>query len=175
MFQIIIERNNQIRDMEIEMEKILLEKEQAYRALVPIPTQPVSATMIPGPSTASTTSTLANDQSQELAKAMDNLFLKEKEIAKLHAQGKVLSEKKIKIDNLYVAKLQKTHQLTQKIQQMQSESVMDHFLAKAKEYLWADIIESVTRTWPSILIIYEQLELVHNSKDILKQVRLQLG
>lgn len=52
---------------------------------------------------------------------------------------------------------------------------MDHFLAKAKEYLWADISESVTRTWPSILIIYEQLELVHNSKDILKQVRLQLG
>lgn len=120
MFQIIIERNNQIRDMEIEMEKILLEKEQAYWALVPITTQPVSATMIPGPSTASTASTLANNQSQELAKAMDNLFLKEKEIAKLHAQGKVLSEKKIKIDNLYVAKLQKTHQLTQKIQQMQT-------------------------------------------------------
>ena len=66
-----------------------------------------------------------------------------------------METQKIKTDTLYVEEMQKTHRLTRKIQELEDESLMAQTLAQAKENIWADIIQAITKFCPSIQIIFE--------------------
>lgn len=84
------------------------------------------------------------DSSNELVKAMDDLSIRVQESEKLKTQIKTLQAQKLKIDNSYLAELQKSHRLTQRIEQLENEFVMAQTLAQAKECIWVDINEAIT-------------------------------
>lgn len=48
-------------------------------------------------------------------------------------------------------------------------------LAQAKEKIWVDIDQAITKIWPSIQIMFEQEELMHRSKTVIEEVREMLG
>jgi len=159
--------------MEVELEKLLKEKEQSSQlALVPLNAVPISVTGTAKASTSTTPPT--TDSSNELIKAMQEMSIQGKEIEKLKDQLKNLQEQKLKIDNSYVAELQKSHRLAQRIYFLESESVMAQNLAQAKENIWVDINQAITEIWPSIQIIFEQGELMQRSKTVI-EVREMLG
>jgi len=106
MFKISIEQNSRIKDMEVEKEKLLKEKEHSSQlAIVPLTAIPILVATIVGASTSETTESQTTSSSNELVKAMEDLSIQGKEIEKLKAQLKTLQEQKLKIDSSYVAKL----------------------------------------------------------------------
>ena len=60
---------------------------------------------------------------------MGDLSLRGQEIEKLKAQLHNLQEHKIRIDNAYVAEIQKSHRLTQRIDTLENESTIYQALA----------------------------------------------
>lgn len=171
LFKIIIEQNNQIAKMEKEMEILLKEKEQQYVSAyaIPLVVIPMTATSTIEASTSAIAITTTEDQSNntplDLAKAMENMSIKEHEIEKLTAKMNNLQQK-IEVDIVYLAELQKTHRLTQRIEYLENKSIMADTMAQAKENIWLEINEAITKIWPSIEIIFEQNELVHrNQRD----------
>ena len=106
---------------------------------------------------------------------MEEISIKGKEIEKLKAQFENIQEQKLKINNKYVVELQKSHRQTQRIEQLENESVMAQTLAQANENIWVKINEAITEIWPSIEIFFQQEELVQISKEILEKVKDSLG
>jgi len=66
--------------------------------------------------TISTVETQSTNATTDLAKDMEDLSTKGQEIKKLRTQLNNLQEKKLKIDNVYLAEIQKTHNLTHRIE-----------------------------------------------------------
>jgi hypothetical protein len=50
--------------------------------------------------------------------------------------------------------MHKSQRLSQQLQQLQKETVMEKTLAQSKENIWMDIKESMSEIWPSIQIIF---------------------
>jgi len=59
-----------------------------------------------------------------------------------------------------VEEMQKSHQLTKKIDQLENQSLMADTLAQAKERIWVDINHAITKVLPSIKVIFEQEKLI---------------
>lgn len=81
----------------------------------------------------------------------------------------------MKIDNVYLSELQKTHRLTQRIEFLEHESYMAQKIAQAKETIWVEIDEAMNEIWPSIEIIFKQEELVQKAKKVIEDVNEYLG
>jgi hypothetical protein len=85
MFKLIMEQNAQLKEMEVELEKLLKEKEQSK----PMEVIPLSAVPLAGVSTTpateipSATPLTALEKIVELAKSMEEMNLQESEIIKL--------------------------------------------------------------------------------------------
>jgi len=178
MFRILIEQSGQIKAMEVEMEKLLKEREQSTQlAAIPLTAVPITSTSTARPSTSATITVegQSTDSSEELIRAMDDLSIRGQEIEKLKTQWNNLREKKLKIDNVYLAELQKTHKLTQKIEQLQNESIMAQTLAQAKEHIWVEINEAMTEIWPSNSDYFLARGVNTGSKEAIKEVKADLG
>jgi hypothetical protein len=80
MLKLIMEQNDQIKEMEAEMEMLVKEKEQN----VPMAVIPLNAFPIIGTNTTTTTSVTTIDASEKLAKSMEDMSLQEQEIKRLH-------------------------------------------------------------------------------------------
>lgn len=52
---------------------------------------------------------------------------------------------------------------------------MAQTIAQGKENIWREINETMTEIWPSIEIIFEQEELVQRSKEVIGEVKENLG
>ena len=52
---------------------------------------------------------------------------------------------------------------------------MAHTLARDKESIWIETNETITEIWPSIQIIFQQEELIHKSKEVVKEIKTYLG
>jgi len=65
-----------------------------------------------------------------------------------------METQKINNDTLYVEEMQKSHRLTRRIEELENESLMAQTLAQAKEKIWANISQAITKDWPSIQIIF---------------------
>ena len=94
MMKLIIYQNVQIKQMEIEMEIMIKEKEQSQRvAIVPLDAIPITQVPAIGTNTVATSSTQATSVEQ-VTKTLENMSIQSKEINKLHGQLKALQEKK---------------------------------------------------------------------------------
>lgn len=76
MFKIIIEQGSQIKDMEVEMEKLLQEKEWlSHLAIVPLTTVPISLSTTAWASTSIAAPAQNIDSPNELVKAMEDMSI----------------------------------------------------------------------------------------------------
>jgi hypothetical protein len=70
--------------------------------------------------------------------------------------------------------MHKSQRLSQQLQQLQKEIVMEKTLAQDKENIWVDINKSMLEIWPSIQIIFEQHELVQKARGEIKIIKEDL-
>ena len=70
--------------------------------------------------------------------------------------------------------MQKSHRLGLKVHKLESELLMADTLAQAKEIIWTEISQAMTKVWPSIQIIFEQEELINRCKIVIKQEKGEL-
>lgn len=76
MFKIIIEQNIQIREMEVELEKLLKEKEKSSKlAIFPLTTMLISVVGTTEDSTSTKITAQTTDSSNELIKSMQEMIL----------------------------------------------------------------------------------------------------
>jgi ParB-like chromosome segregation protein Spo0J len=180
MLKLIMEQNAQIKEMEVELDKLVKEKEQS----VPMTVIPLQAVPLTGVSTTSTTTTTeipsaipvtTLDASEKLAKSMEDMTLQGEEIKRLQEEIRNLQKLKSMFQSSYNTEMHKSQRLTQEIQKLQKETVMAKTLSEAKENIWMDIIQSMTEIWPLIQIVFEQHELVQRARQAIDKIRGELG
>lgn len=178
MFRILIEQSGQIKETKVKIEKFLKEREQTTQlAIVPLTSVPIISTSVTGASNLATITVegWSKDSSEEIIKAIDDLSIRGQEIEKLKTQLKNFQEQKLKVESVYLTKLHKTNRLTHQFEQLKSESTMAQTLQQAKEILWIEINEAMIETWPSIQIIFQKEELIQRSKEVIEEVKVDLG
>jgi hypothetical protein len=96
MLKLLMEKNNQLKEMEVEMERLLKEKEQMKTMEV----IPLSAIPISGASTTavtvvpSATPLISQEGTTDLAKSMEKMNLQETKISRLKKEVENLQELK---------------------------------------------------------------------------------
>ena len=50
-------------------------------------------------------------------------------------------------------------------------TILNEPLGQAKEQLWANIIDSVNYIWPSIQVIFEQIDLIKQATEAIKRFK----
>jgi hypothetical protein len=180
MLKLIMEQNAQIKEMEVELEKLVKEKEQS----VPMTVIPLQAVPITGVSTVSTTPIVeipsvvpvtTSDASERLVKSMEDMTLQGEEIKRLQEEINNLQKLKSMFQSSYNTEMHKSQRLTQEIQKLQKETVMAKTLSEAKENIWMDISKSMTEIWPLIQIVFEQHELVQRARQAIDKIKGELG
>ena len=70
---------------------------------------------------------------------------------------------------------QKALRMGEKVNVLEKDLTLQKPLGQTKEFLWANIIDSVNDIWPSIQVIFEQTELVKVATEAIKKVKEDLG
>jgi DNA repair exonuclease SbcCD ATPase subunit len=152
MLKLLMEQNTQLKEMEVEMEKLVKEKEQ----LKPIEVIPLNSIPILGVSTTSVTKVpsatplTSLEKTANLAKSMEKMNLQETEINRLKKEIENLQELKSYFHISLSKENQVTDQLKQELQQLQKKTVTGKTLAEVKESVWIDITKSMNEIWPMI-------------------------
>jgi hypothetical protein len=173
ILKLLMEQNAQLKEMEVEMEKILKEKEQ----LKPIEVIPLSAIPISGVSTASVTEVpsatplTSQEKTTDLAKSMEKMNLQETEISRLKKEIENLQELKYSFQTSLSKEKQVIEQLKQELQQLWKHTVAGKTLSEVKESVWTYITKSMNEIWPMIQIMLERNELVQRSKQAIEKIR----
>jgi hypothetical protein len=121
MLKLIMEQNAQLKEMEVELEKLLKEKEQSK----PMEVIPLSAFPLTGVSTSSAveiplaTPLTALENTLELEKSMEEMNLQETEINRLKKEVENLQELKSSYQTNYSKEKQISDKLIQELQQLQ--------------------------------------------------------
>lgn len=97
--------------------------------------------------------------------------MKNKEVEKLLVAVTKMEENKIKVDNAYLAELQKNFKLIQRIWNYEDQSIIIQMLAEEKHSIWHNINANVTDLWPFIQIIFEQEVLVQTVKVAIEKTK----
>jgi ParB-like chromosome segregation protein Spo0J len=159
MLKLIMEQNAQIKEMEVELDKLVKEKELNVPMIV-IPLNAVPLTRI---STATTTTTTEIPSAilvtvpyafEILVKSMEYMTLQTKEIKILQKDIENLQKVKSIFQSRYNTEMHKSQRLTQELQKLQKERVMAKTLSEAKENIWMDISKSMIEIWPLIQIVF---------------------
>ena len=58
---------------------------------------------------------------------------------------------------------------------LEKDLTLEKPLGQTKEMLWANIIDSVNDIWPSIQVIFKQIELVKIATKAIQKVKEELG
>lgn len=70
---------------------------------------------------------------------------------------------------------QKATRMNERIKILEKELTLSKPIGKAKEELWANIIDSVKDIWPSIQVIFEQIYLIKQATKAIQRVKEELG
>jgi len=70
---------------------------------------------------------------------------------------------------------QKSLRMDERIMFLEKYLTLQKPLGQTKEMLWANIIDSVNDIWPSIEVIFEQIELVKVATEAIQKVKEELG
>jgi hypothetical protein len=162
------------------MDKLIKEKEQnVHMAMIPLEAVPLIGIRITEASTSteipSTIPVQVSDASEKLVKSMEDMSIQGEEIKKLQEEVNNLQELKSMFQASHQEEMHKSQRLSQQLQQLQKETVMEKTLAQAKENIWVDINKSMSEIWPSIQIIFEQHELVQKARGEIEIIKEELG
>jgi hypothetical protein len=135
MLKLIMEQNAQIKEMEVELEKLVKEKEKN----VPMEVIPLNAIPLIGISTTTTTTTTTTeipatiplttiDASEKYEKSMEDMTLQGEEIKRLQEEINNLHKLKSTFQSSYNTEMCKSHRLKQELQKLQKETVMANTL-----------------------------------------------
>lgn len=143
MMKLIIDQNIQIRQMEVEVEKMIKEKENSLKmAIVPLDVVPLSQLPSIGTTSAPTTSTQA-PSAEQVTHTLQNMSLQSKEIETLQGQIKTLEVRKAKADTARAAELDKSHRLLETLHQVERDTSIGQTLAQSKGTIWMNILDSM--------------------------------
>jgi len=166
MLEFLVEKSAHIKTVEVEMDKLIKEKEQnAQLAVFPLDAIAIASLLqigIPTTTTIARTSSSTAppasllDESVKLAQSMENMTIQGEEMKKLKQEIKVLQEQSKRYENAYLTETQKTQTLSQRVQKMEEDYAMGKKLAQVKENIWKTINEDMGEICPSIQIILEQ-------------------
>jgi FtsZ-binding cell division protein ZapB len=182
LLKLIMQHNAQIKEMEVELERLVKEKEQT----IPMEVIPLSAVPLTGVSTTTvsiaTTTKLPSvapvtvlETFETLAKSMEEMTLQGAKIKKLQLEIEKLQNLKSSFQTSYNIERHTLENLKQEIQQLQKQTVMGKTLAEAKKNIWMDISKSINEIWPMVQIMFEQHELVLRSKQAIDKIKGELG
>jgi len=65
--------------------------------------------------------------------------------------------------------------LENKVKSLEKDLTFDKPLSEIKKILWANITQSINYAWPSIQIIFEQIDLVKLAQEEIQKTRAELG
>jgi len=71
--------------------------------------------------------------------------------------------------------VQKASSMNGRLKAMEKDLTLKEPLGQAKELLWANIIDSVNDIWPSIQVIFEQIDLIKIAIEAIQKVKEELG
>ena len=71
--------------------------------------------------------------------------------------------------------MQKSQRLLEKLQKVERDTSIGQTLAKSKENIWMNILDSINEIWPSIQIIFEKKELIEKATETIVQRSEKLG
>lgn len=131
--------------------------------------------MIKGTSTTGTTSgNNANMSTEELIKSMEELKLQVIELKQVK-EKLAKAERNYEISKISVVeKIREIKALENKIKALEKDLTFDKHLAEIKKILWTKFTQSMNDVWPSIQVIYEQMDLVKATHGTIQQARAQL-
>ena len=166
MLRLLMEQSVQLREMEVEMEKLLKEKEQTKTVegitLSAIPIAGLSTTIVT--SVPSATTEQVPEGTIDLAKSMERMNLQESEISRLKKELENLQELKTSFQTSLSKEKQVNEQMRKELQQLQKQTLAGKTLAEVKEIVWTNISRSINEIWPMVQIMFEQNELLERSK-----------
>jgi hypothetical protein len=137
MLKLIMEQNAQIKEMEVELDKLVKEKEQSVQIVV----IPMDAIPLIGVITTTTTTVeipliilvKVPDASEKLVKSMEDMSLQGEEIKKMQEEVKIFQDLKSMFKSSYNKEMHKSQILSQELQKLQKEIAMAKTLSEAKE------------------------------------------
>lgn len=177
MMNIIFQLTGQIKEMEIQMEKLVHEKETVKvpepPTLIPIVTTTMPsnlakylapkvplATAVPVISSttsaakSSSTTIHPTDEANKLVKAMEEMSLKTSEINKLTKMVEnLVNTKKLSQINATTHE-EKGIRLNEELKNLQKELTLKEKISYIKKCLWNNVIEAIHDVWPSIQVIF---------------------
>lgn len=71
-------------------------------------------------------------------------------------------------------KIREIKTLENKVKTLEKDLTLDKPLAEIKGILWANITQSISDVWPSIQVIYEQIELIKAAHEEIQKTRALL-
>jgi hypothetical protein len=149
MLKLIMEHNAQIKEMEEEMDKLIKEKEHNVNMdMIPLEAVPLIGIRIEKASTSAEIPLAIPVQvsyaSDKLVKSMEDMSIQGEEIRKLHEEVKNLQELNSMFQASHQAEIHKSQRLSQQLQLLGKETVMENALAQAKENIWIYISKSMS-------------------------------
>ena len=115
------------------------------------------------------------EKTTKLIKAMEEMSIQANELKKLREQVTSL-ETNCKLAQIQHKKeTQRNRRMVERIKALEKDLTLQEPLGDMKEILWANIIDSINDVWPSIQIIFEQIELVQNGYRGNPQDRGRIG
>jgi len=192
---LVLKHNEQLKETEQELEKSLKDKEGESTsqppnvilvvstavtstlgiALAPnvlaVTTEAVAAKKI-----ASTTQAGMRGLSpDELVKSMEELKLQVTELQKVKEQYATL-EQRYDLSKINVAERKRESKgLEQRVKSLEKNLTFNKHLTEIRKILWANITQSINDVWPSIQIIFEQIDLVKAAREEVQKTREELG
>lgn len=117
----------------------------------------------------------ANLSTEELIKLMEDMKLQVSEINTVKEQFSKI-ERSYDLSKINVAeKTREIKVLENKVETLEKYLTFDKPLAEVKKILWANIAQSINDVWPSIQVIFEQIDLVKVAEEEIQKTKAELG
>lgn len=70
---------------------------------------------------------------------------------------------------MHKEEVQKAMRMNERLKAMEKDMTLEEPLGQAKELLWANIIDSANDIWPSIQVVFEQIDLIKIAIEAIKK------
>ncbi len=176
MMDLVLQLNDQLKEMEKELESLIQLKQasidSAPPTVIPIVTTVVHSTLAAalaptGPmatalsvstlttlATTSTSTCTIREEANRLVKALEDVSIQTNEMNKLKEKVSSLKTDYKLAQIMHKEEQQKDARMNERIKGLEKELTLTEPIGKAKEQLWANIIDSVNDIWPYIHVIF---------------------